>query len=286
MAERLTPSVAGSPGLGCGRPPLDSPGSPAGRAKSPGGADPPPLTPLRSASRLRRWLPAAAPPGGKARAKGEPGGPEGDTPATAPPRGGGARRLAQCHSTDRGEDVPLALGEFEGHGKWPLEAGRWEKRRSSRAHRKEWKNGRRVLTKKGQPAHRRARPLEAGRRRCRRSSRVHRKEWKNRRWVPTTKGRRTRAREAAGERTTGLDRKGTTSPPPEAGRRSEGPDQEGTTAGARSCASWSAGTRRCRGSGGSEAGSGPRRRSRDRRSLPTSAGCCSSGARCGCRAGR
>ena len=48
-----------------------------------------------------------------------------------------------------GEDVPLALGEFEGHGKWPLDAGRRRCRRSTRAHRQEWKNRRSVPTTKG-----------------------------------------------------------------------------------------------------------------------------------------
>ena len=159
-----------------------------------------------SASSIRQSPPALAASGsttaGKARAKGEPGGPEGDTPATAPPRRGRARHQAHFLGDERGEDVPLALGEFEGHGKWPLVAGRRRRRRSTRAHRKHRKNRRSVPTKKGQHAHGR-------------ESRAHRKHRKNRRSVPTKKGRRgekpvkTGSPERVEEQTTGPDRKGT-----------------------------------------------------------------------------
>ena len=82
MAGRLTPSVVGSPGFGCGRPPLNSPGSAPRRAKSPGGTNSPPL----HASSIRQTPSALAATGSPtrylSRPTGEPGGAEGDTPQT------------------------------------------------------------------------------------------------------------------------------------------------------------------------------------------------------------
>ena len=119
VAERLAPSVVASSGLGCGRPPLDSPGSPPGRAKSLVG---------HSHHRSRHSDPPVAFGAGCRRqahrgARRDPKGSLGGSGGTLPqPRHKGQerpRRQAQCHSGDRGEDVPPTLGSVRGTGSGP-----------------------------------------------------------------------------------------------------------------------------------------------------------------------
>ena len=115
----LADSAVGSLGFGCGRPPLDSPGSASRRAKSLAGHSHHRSTLLRFASRLRRWLPTAAPQ----RARREPQASQGVPRGTLPqPRqrgreGRGVRRTATATVAVR--TSPWHLGSSRGMGNGP-----------------------------------------------------------------------------------------------------------------------------------------------------------------------
>ena len=161
------------------------------------------------------------------RPTGEPGGPEGDTPQTEvqgqkpetvrrrtrlvdrrgrPPGPGGVRgaweMAPRCRSAG---SPPVKTGSPERveepttvptkKGQHTLSGG--GRRRSSRAHRRQRKNGRRSRPQRdeevnpGSPVRVEERttvPTKKGQHTHGRESRAHRKERKNRRWVPTTKG--------------------------------------------------------------------------------------------------
>ena len=119
VVVRLTPSVVVSLWLGCGRPPLDSPGSAPRRSKSPGGADPPPL----HDTSIRQTPPALAASGsttgGQGASQRRARGVQGGHSRSRTPALNNLRRQACDHKGMVGEDVPPTLGCLRGAGSGP-----------------------------------------------------------------------------------------------------------------------------------------------------------------------